>query len=479
MKEVEMERDSSLKRSVIGSLDVFPIGLDQYLFLLLFLGLFMSCNSSRKTGSNTVTILETILVDSVVADFPVSFSFLSSDDRQFIAYYNKNRALTIASRKTSNREWDYHIFSTKVGWDSHNSITMAFDRENCIHVSGNVHNDSLIYFKTEKPFDIQSFERIFPMVALEDELKCTYPNFIKRPNGSLVYSYRKGGSGKGITIMNIYEESTKSFKRLVDQPLFDGLDQMSAYASGPSMGPDGFYHLTWLWRDTPHSETNHDLSYARSEDLVHWETLDGTKIALPITPGDNEFTVDPVPAKGGAINGGMDLFFDQDNNPLIVYMKYDNEGNSELFLAKGLNDRWTNTQISHWGYRWDFSGPGSLEFEIKINNGEFTPDGKIRIEYWHIQKGNGELILDGKTLSLIEDRPAHKKQEYPAALLAPVSKGEGKLVKWLKVHSVENDPYNFYAFRWETMGKRRFYEQPDQAVPPSALMLYRLSGSPE
>lgn len=46
-----------------------------------------------------IKILECLEVDSVPADFPVSFSFLTSGERQFIAYYNKNRNLTMASRK--------------------------------------------------------------------------------------------------------------------------------------------------------------------------------------------------------------------------------------------------------------------------------------------------------------------------------------------------------------------------------------------
>lgn len=104
-------------------------------------------------------------------------------------------------------------------------------------------------------------------------ISCAYPSFTKGANDELIFSYRKGGSGNGITIFNTYDEQTKSFKRLTREPLFDDFNQMSVYARGPSLGLDNMFHILWLWRDTPACETNHDLSFARSSDLVNWETM--------------------------------------------------------------------------------------------------------------------------------------------------------------------------------------------------------------
>ena len=84
----------------------------------------------------------------------------------------------------------------------------------------------MTYFKTELPLDISTFEKLFPLVSARDEKRCTYPSFLKTPNGQVVFSYRLGGSGNGITITSTYDEKTKTFKRLSDQPLFDGLNQM-------------------------------------------------------------------------------------------------------------------------------------------------------------------------------------------------------------------------------------------------------------
>jgi len=450
------------------------------LITTVFVFVFLYNAFSQKTintSSTWISVIECIDVDSVPADFPVSFAVLTSGDRQFIAYYNKNRNLTMASRKILDKKWNYKILPTKVGWDSHNSITMAFDAENCIHLTGNMHNDSLIYFKTEKPFDILSLKRVFPQVQVEDELSCTYPHFMKGPGNQLIYSYRKGGSGNGKTITNSYDYNTRSFSRLTDQSLFDGLGEMSAYSSGPNPTPDGYYTVVWLWRDTPGCETNHDLSYARSKDLVHWETVSGAKLELPITPRSVQFTVDPVPPRGGAINGGFSLFFNQDKKPLIAYMKYDTDGNNQIFVAFVKNNKWEYKQISNWDYRWEFSGPGSMEFEIRISNASLSSDGKIRIGYRHIKKGNGELIVDENSLALIEDRPVKftEKMEFPEKLMAPVSKLEGMSVKWMKIQQSKENPDEYYGLRWETMGKRRFYEPRENPVPPSSMKLYKFT----
>jgi hypothetical protein len=38
--------------------------------------------------------------------------------------------------------------STDIAWDSHNSVTMAIDKDDQIHLCGNMHVEPLIYFRT-------------------------------------------------------------------------------------------------------------------------------------------------------------------------------------------------------------------------------------------------------------------------------------------------------------------------------------------
>ena len=83
----------------------------------------------------------------------------------------------------------------------------------------------------------------------------------------------------------IYDVENGRWSRFVDAPYFEGEGKRNAYPRGPSRGPDGYFHFVWVWRDTPDCATNHDVSYARSADLVHWEAADGTPLALPMTLG--------------------------------------------------------------------------------------------------------------------------------------------------------------------------------------------------
>ena len=71
-------------------------------------------------------------------------------------------------------------------------------------------------------------------------------------------------------------------------------------------------------------------------------------------------------------------------------MKYDQNGNNQLFVARAENGIWTINQVSNWKYRWEFSGPGSITSEINLKNALVTNDNKINIDYWHIKRGDGK-----------------------------------------------------------------------------------------
>ena len=453
-------------------------------FFQLIIGSLIFSNSSilaqsgNKEFSDYIATVEEIEIDSVIADFPVSFAMVTSAGWQFVAYYNKSRELSVASRKLTSKLWNYAILPTRVGWDSHNYISIAIDKDNCVHVSGNMHADSMLYFKTTRPFDITSFQKIFPLVSSEDELKCTYPQFLKNSANELVFFYRKGGSGNGNTIFLKYDEKSRSFSKLFTKPLFDGLEQMSAYMEGPILGPDGYYHMVWVWRDTPDCETNHDWSYARSKDLIFWEALGSAQNQLPITPLSVHYTVDPVPPKGGSLNGVVKLFFNGSHKAHLVYMKYDSLGNSQLFIARPEQNKWHIRQLSDWTYRWDFSGPGSIDNHIRLTSASFKSPNRISVKYWHIKKGFGELIIDSAFRVLSDSIITESEHsEYPSQLLKPQSTYKGMSVKWVRGF-VENNSFDFYGLRWETTGIRRYYDKPLEKAPPSILKLYRFQKLP-
>ena len=140
------------------------------------------------------------------------------------------------------------------------------------------------------------------------------------------------------------------------------------YICGPSLGPDGRYHLCWVWRDTPDCATNHTLSYARSSDLIHWKNAQGAALSLPILFGA-PVVADPVPAGGGIINGNTDIGFDGEGRVILSYHKYDEAGNTQLYNARLEEGEWRIYQSSHWDYRWAFSGGGTIHFEVRVETG--------------------------------------------------------------------------------------------------------------
>lgn len=394
-----------------------------------------------------------ISIAPVWSGHPVHFDLLTEGNRQYVAFYDDQRRMTVAARTLDSTRWDFVRLPAQLGWDSHNSVVMALDRDGYLHLSGNMHVVPLVYFRTTRPYDIHSFERVPAMVG-RNEQRCTYPRFLRGPRGDLLFTYRDGRSGSGDQIWNIYDERTRAWRRLMDAPLTDGQGRMNAYLSGPVAGPDGFFHMVWTWRDTPDCATNHDLSYARSRDLVHWESSAGKPFTLPIRLETAEI-IDPVPVHGGMINGNTRIGFDDRRRVVVTYHKFDARGNTQIYNARLENGRWRIYQTSDWSYRWDFQGGGSIPFEITHGALRGT-----RLEYDHVKYGAGAWQLDPAKLKPVRTTPRQRQ--------APESTVAG-----MRVNRVEKGRF---ALRWETLGPNR--DRPRQGPPPPPSMLQLIVTAP-
>jgi hypothetical protein len=359
--------------------------------------------------------------------------------------------------------------SETIGWDSHNYITMTLDDEGYLHLSGNMHCGPLVYFRSTGPYDIATLVRVPAMVG-KDEDRCTYPRFLRGADGQLVFTYRIGSSGNGDQIFNVYDAETRRWSRLMDEPLLSGEGQMNAYFTGPVRGPDGWFRLCWVWRDTPDCATNHDLSYARSRDLVHWQTSSGKPLVLPITLHTCEI-VDPVPIHGGIINGNTRIGFDSTDRPVISYHKHDPNGHTQIYNARLENGRWTIYQTSDWQYRWEFQGGGSIPFEIRLS--EVKPvDGGLRQSFRHPRHGSGIWLLDETTLRpirLLENPPP-----LPRPLRTIESRTPGMKVRTQHDSGRSPKPGIRYMLKWETLGPNRDKPRGEGPPPPSMLRLYEI-----
>ncbi|GAA4453151.1 hypothetical protein GCM10023189_17790 [Nibrella saemangeumensis] len=415
-------------------------------------------------------MVEQLDIAKVWPGHPVGFSLLTHPPHQYVAYYDQDRHLTVAYRRLGQNRWTYQVLPTRVGWDSHNYIAMALDRNGHLHLSGNMHSDTLKYFYATRPHDITSIRRM-PGMTGREELRTTYPEFFNGPAGEMIFAYRDGSSGSGNQIYNRYDPAQNVWKRLLDTPLVDGEGLMNAYLKGPLVGPDGYYHLVWVWRDTPDAATNHDLSYARSKDLIHWEKSNGTPLRLPITLATAEI-IDPVPAKGGMINGNTVIGFDAQQRPVITYHKYDGQGNTQIYNARREATGWKLYQATDWQHRWEFGGGGSIEAEVGVQPVQVSRSGQLTMAYKSKRAGDGLLVLDPTTLKPVQTLPFPVKT--PPALLNAETLFPGIQVNIREDDNTVPEPDSRYILRWETLGRNRDRPRQGPIPEPGMLRLYRL-----
>jgi hypothetical protein len=424
----------------------------------------VAAGTGRKPNSDRP--FQVIPVARVPASFPVNFALFTYGEKQYVAFYDTAHWMTIACRNLKDRTWDFERLDSKVVWDSHNYLAMTVDDKGTIHLAGNMHSSQLIYYRSTKSGDIHSMKGVHRMTGRDEDVT-TYPVFMHGPDHELIFHYRYGRSGSGYEVFNVWNSEKMQWSRLQDKPLTDGQGKMNAYMQGPLPGPDGYYHLLWVWRNTPDCATNHTLSYARSKDLLHWESIRGEQVALPLTIEYKELYVDTTPIHGGLINIGIRIGFDRDGKVLIGYHKYDKSGNTQLFLARFTHDVWVGRQITDWNYRWDFKGYGTIDNELLIESPKPSAQRRFIIfGYHHIKYGDGQVVVKHKTFEPVAIQDF--ETTYPAAVDNVRSSYPGMVVNKIfdagwAAHDMQ------YLLRWETLAPNR-----DQArqgdLPPDTML---------
>lgn len=419
-------------------------------------------------------IVDVSEVGHVFAGFPVGFCLLTHGNRQYVAYYDQERRMTVAARDLDAPTWQYHVLPSPVGWDSHNYITMAIDSEGLLHLSGNMHSDPLIYFRTEQAGDIATFQRIKQMTG-EEEVRCTYPKFMFDKQGRLIFHYRSGSSGNGDEIYNIYHPDSRTWTRLLDQPLTDGQGERNAYARGPVLGPDGRFHLHWVWRENPDCSTNRNLSYARSPDLLHWESAGGEPSDLPLTLEHETLWVDPIPVEGGIINGGHRLAFDRENRPVIAYHKSDADGNMQIYAARFEGGRWVLHQLTDWQAPIPFSGRGAMGFiGIRIIGFKRVAPDLFALNFRHRDYGRGQLCFEEDALQP-SDRDFVVPPEFPETMEQVESDFPEMEIRRADDLGDSDQPQVRYLLQWETLPANHDKPRKGPLPAPSPLRLYKLT----
>lgn len=247
---------------------------------------------------------------------------------QYAVYYNLNRNVCIARRKLPLGSWQEVVLPYRNSVDdAHNTISIGISaKDGRIHLSYDHHNDPLRYCYSVKgsandpdnmPWNASAFSTT---TSIMDKAipNVTYPRFISKPDGNLLFECRFRWSGFGDSYLREYNADTQTWS-LIGRYLQgeDFTPDACAYINGMSYDKFGRLHVTWCWRDDFGGGSNHDFYYAYSEDHgrtwkdtfnQHKATTDvmdpvaDTKTGGALGQTKKSFMIEAIPYNRGYIN---------------------------------------------------------------------------------------------------------------------------------------------------------------------------------
>ena len=212
---------------------------------------------------------------------------------------------------------------TPTAEDFHNVYAVSVDRDGFVHVSGNMHGNRLRYVRSRHPGAIDDW--LAPAMVGTDEESVSYPTFVRRGDGGLLFFYRAGGAGAGAVVVNALEPGASSWRRL--STVLDGrADGDSPYLQHVAVNPrDGGIELVYLWRRESGPETNDDVSYLRSPDGGEtWRNVSGEHVPLPVNRGSSDIAHKAAPGSVLLNSGGFTV--DGAGRPHAAFLVRPTEG---------------------------------------------------------------------------------------------------------------------------------------------------------
>ena len=317
-----------------------------------------------------------------------------------------------------------------------------------------MHVNPLVYFRSTKPYDINSLVEINKMIGIE-ETDVTYPKFFYDKHNRLYFSYRSGTCGNGNILVNQFNPTRKEWVRYLNKPLFEGIEATDDRAAYHRFVKDseGNFHFIWMWRWTPEVATSHQICYATSPDLLNWKNAAGKVVQLPFRPDDEQLIVDPSPSKGGMHNGKYQIILTDKDEPIIGYLKYDEAGLTQLYVAKFDDEEWKQKKMSDWNFRWKFVGGGDkMSKGASFNLNGFTENGLLMIDWSTETSKSGIYVVNPNTLELV-DKEIKIQSKYPKAIHQRLTDHPKMSVNLQSDSGIPTETDQNYLLKWESMGK--------------------------
>jgi hypothetical protein len=293
----------------------------------------------------------------------VRSSLKTIGNQQFVTWYGRhqfaaaapfNNTLWIGRRTLGTSTWEvfrHPTFTANDINDGHDVISYGIDGDGFMHLSWGMHGDDFHYSRSTTPVTGSGPIELGPdTIMTGQEEAVTYPQFLKLPDGDLLFLFRRFWSGNGAQFLIRYSIADQTWRNVhetaggLQQPFMSGMwapaHDYNPYVNMPQLGgPDGDdLILTFNWRYLPVNgpgapgspggfsgyQTNNHLNFARSTDAgLTWQRFDGSTYSLPITrngeagPATAAEVITHIPEGSSFINqAGMCL--DGNGNPVTA-----------------------------------------------------------------------------------------------------------------------------------------------------------------
>ena len=308
------------------------------------------------------------------------------ENTQYIAYYNEHGVLMLGKRKLENTNWEIRRTQYKGNTsDAHNTISIAVDGAGILHMAWDHHVNPLNYCQSVSPGSLELTDKI-PMTG-QNENSVTYPEFFNLPDSNLLFLYRDGSSGNGITMLNHYDVKTGKWTA-VQHPLISGQGERNAYTNQMAIDKNGILHISWCWRETGDVATNHDICYAKSSDGGRtWQKSTGEVYTLPITAENAEY-VRRISQNCELINH-TSMTVDAEGHPLIAtYWRPDGTEVPQYHLVWFDGKAWHTTQIGQRKTPFSLSGGGTKRIPISRPKVLVDYGGRVYVIFRDAERGS-------------------------------------------------------------------------------------------
>lgn len=272
---------------------------------------------------------------------------------QYTTWYTNdaNASVMFARRSVSGTtvgQWDVvntgaRFTNGRGSSDAHNVISFGIAGDGSMHMAWDMHGNNLRYRRTAAGVatgtgwgsSMFQAEQAFLMPGESTMTSVTYPTFITKPNGGLLFAARRGASGNGDNWLYDYDDGVWHDGRRITSPTGTFTDvfntasnpstSRNAYWNGYDYGPDGVLSTTWTWRESTNQYANHDICFASSPDGgFTWQNNAGvvigdTTLARPITLASPGQVVQPLDRKQSLINQQSQIVMGDGSVHAVMY----------------------------------------------------------------------------------------------------------------------------------------------------------------